>query len=162
MLVIDPGFVTDGGHQIGQNLFGRFALGAPFHAVDELAEFGQGRQLPGLDAVLNALLEHGRKQGNVSFAGVMAQYLQRALPNAPTRRGRRPNEGRVVVLIGQQAQVGRDVADLRLVKKGLPAGELVRHLVVAQLFLKNTCLMVAAIQNGVIGPASTALKFMGL
>jgi len=68
----------------------------------------------------------------------------------------------VVVLVEQQPQVGHDVADLDAVEVGLPAGEGVGDLVLAQGLLEEPPLMVTAIEDGIVAPAAAVLETVGI
>jgi hypothetical protein len=68
----------------------------------------------------------------------------------------------IVVLVGQQAQVGGDVLDFGLVEEGLAAGQQVGNPVVAQIFLENPRLMVGAVEDGVVLELAAMLEAVRL
>jgi hypothetical protein len=69
----------------------------------------------------------------------------------------------IVVLVGQQAQVGDDVLDLGLVEEGLAAGQQVGNLVVAQVRCsKQARLVVAAVEDGVVLELAAVLEAVRL
>ena len=68
----------------------------------------------------------------------------------------------IVVLVGEQAQVGGDVLDLGLVEERLAAREQVGNLLVAQLRLEQPGLMVRAIEDGVVGELAALLEAVRL
>jgi hypothetical protein len=86
----------------------------------------------------------------VAFAGVLAERLQRAAADTTLGRADRADERRVVVVVGQQAQVGGDVLDLGLVEERLAAGKQVGNALVAQELFERARLEVAAIEDRVI------------
>ena len=52
------------------------------------------------------------KQADAFFTGVLAKLLQGAGPNTPPRRVDDAQECTVIIMVGNQAQVGHDVLDL--------------------------------------------------
>ena len=121
LMVIEVGFVVDGFQEVGQHQVGRFPPGPLLHAIDELPEFEQGFELARRDAVREAFLEGCREQRDMPLAGVGAEHLQGCRADAALGCRGGADVGRVVVLVGQQAQVGDDVLDLGLVEEGLAA-----------------------------------------
>ena len=77
--------------------------------------------MPRLHAVREAFLESRMEQRDVALAGIGAEHLQGRRADAALGRRRGADEGRIVILVGQQAQVGDDVLDFRLVEKRLAA-----------------------------------------
>jgi hypothetical protein len=98
----------------------------------------------------------------VAFAGVVAERLQGAGADAAPRRADRADERRVVVLVGQQAQVGGEILDLALVEEGLAAGQQVGNALVAQELFERPRLEVAAIEDGVIPERAAMFEAMRL
>ncbi len=78
-----------------------------------------------------ALFEGRREQGQLALAGITAEGLQRAGADATPGRADGADEGRVVVTVGEQAQVGGDVLDLGLLEEGLSARQQVGDALVA-------------------------------
>jgi hypothetical protein len=103
----------------------------------------------------------GLEQADVALAGVVAETFQGGGADTPARRGGGADEGGVVVLVGDQAQIGDQVLDFRLVEERLAAGELVGHLGFAQGFLEQPGLVVAAIEDGVVGETGAVLELVG-
>jgi hypothetical protein len=83
----------------------------------------------------------------VALAGVGAERFERARADAAARGGDGADEGEVVVLVRQQAQIGDEVANLGLVEEALPARHDIGDAVVAQLLLDDARLVVAAVQD---------------
>ena len=73
------------------------------------------------------------------------EFAQRHVADATFGRGYGAQEGRIVVGIGKQAQIGQHIFDFGFVEKALSAGELVGNARAAQGFFKNPRLMVAAV-----------------
>ena len=69
----------------------------------------------------------------LALAGVGSERLQRRATDAAFGRGDGADESRVVVGVGQQAQVGGDVLDLGLVEERLPTRKQIRNALVAQV-----------------------------
>ena len=90
----------------------------------------------------------------------LAQLFQRRRADAAFGRGDRADEGGVVVAVRDQAQVGDQVLDFGAVEERLAAGQLVRHLLVAQRLLEHARLVVAAIQDGVVAPFGAVLELV--
>jgi hypothetical protein len=108
------------------------------------------------------LLQRRHETGNLPLAGVGAEHLQSGGADAALGRRRGTDEGGIVILVGQQAQVGGDVLDFRLVEKGLAAGEQIGNPVVAQILLENTRLMVRAVKDGVVLELAAMLETVRL
>ena len=152
------GLVVDGADQRIQHGGGGFALGTPFQAVDEVAEDAQRMQLPIGQAAFHAGLEHGLEQADVTLAGVFTQQLEGLRTDAASGRGGRADEGRIVVVVGQQAQVGAQVLDLGTVEERLAAGDLVGDVLFAKHLLDDPRLVVAAVEHGEVGPFQALLE----
>ena len=98
----------------------------------------------------------------VMLPGVLAQHLQGGGADAPLGGGRGADEGGIVVLVGEKAQVTGEILDFRLVEKRLAAGEAVGNLGVAQLLLEDPCQMVGAVKDGVVAETAPVLETVGL
>jgi hypothetical protein len=81
--------------------------------------------------------------------------------DAAARHGDRADEGQVVVLVGDQAQVGAQVLDLGVLEEAAPAGDGVGDLVVAQLLLEQPRLVVAPVEDGVVLEVGAVLELVG-
>ena len=79
------------------------------------------------------------------FVRVGVELAQRYIADTAFGRGHGAQEGRIVIRIGKQAQIGQNVFDFGFVEKTLSAGELVGNACAAQGFFKNPRLMVAAV-----------------
>ena len=112
--------------------------------------------------LLGAGFEGRLEQADVAGAGVAAQRLQRGAADAALGHGDGADEGRIVVAVGDQAQVGDQVLDLGLLEKALPARDGVGNLLVAQLLFEHPRLVVAAIEDGVVAPAGAVLELVRL
>ena len=77
VLVVQPGFVADGGEQVVHHFLDRLFRSAVFEAIDELAEFKQRPELARLHAMRETFLEGGGEQRNVPLAGVGAERFER-------------------------------------------------------------------------------------
>ena len=88
------------------------------------------------------------------------QLFQRRVADAALGRGGCADEGRIVVRIGDQAQVGGEVLDLGMVEERRSPADGVRHFVGAQLFLEHARQMVAAIEDGVVGEARVVFELV--
>ena len=150
LMVVEEGLVIDGLEQVGQHLLCRLAAGSLLHALDEVAELEQRLELAGRDALGETLLEGGVKERDVALAGIGTEDLQGGRADAALGGRRGADEGRVVVLVGEQAQVGGEVLDLRLVEERLAAGQQVGDLLVAQLRFEEARLVVGAVEDGVV------------
>jgi hypothetical protein len=104
--VVQPFLVADGGQEFLQQAAGGFLFGAEGDAVDEVAELHQRFQLPGGEVGLEGGFVGGLEQADVALAGVVAEPFQGGGADAPARRGDGADEGGIVVLVGDQAQVG--------------------------------------------------------
>ena len=129
--------------------------------VDQRAELAQA---PPLALRVRRRAEFGREdrreQALVPRGRDLGQLRQRGLADAALRRGHRADEGRIVVVVGDQAQVGDDVLDLGAVEERLPAGDRVRHVLRAQRLLEHAGLVVAAIQDRVVAEAAAVLELV--
>ncbi len=161
-VVVEEGLVVDGLQQVGQHLLRRLAVCPLLDAIDEMAEREQRLELARLHAPGEAFLEGGVEKRHVPLAGIGAERLQGCRTDAPLRRRRGADEGGIVVLVGQQAQVGGDVLDLGLVEERLAAREQVGNLLVAQLRLEQPGLVVRAIEDGVVGELAALLEAVRL
>ena len=121
-----------------------------------------GRQLAFRDPLVEPGLEDRLEQADLALAGVFAERLQRLRADAAPRGGGGADERRVVVLVGQQPQVGAQVLDLGLVEERLPAGDLVGDLLLAQHLLDDARLVVAAVEDGEVGKGAALLELGGL
>ncbi len=155
-------------HHVVQHLGGIVAAagragagGAVLQIVDEAAEVAQRVQLAVLQFGFDAALAGRLEQRAVPLAREFAQHFQRGHADAAFRRGDGADEGRVVVLVRDQAQVGDDVLDLGFIEEALPAGHRVRNAFLAQGLLHHACLVVAAVENRVVRPLVLALEVVG-
>ena len=73
--------------------------------------------------------------------------------DAALRRRHRAHERGIVVVVGDQAQVGDEVLDLGAVEQRLAAGDLVRNVLRAQRLLEHARLVIAAIEDREVGEA---------
>jgi hypothetical protein len=93
-------------------------------------------------------------------AGVGAERFQAWCRRCRGGRGDGADEGRVVVA-GWRAGAGRhDVLDLGAVEEGLAAGDDVGNLLRAQLLLDDARLVVAAVEDGVVGKLAAVLELV--
>ncbi|MCY1528504.1 hypothetical protein D9M68_636100 [compost metagenome] len=74
------------------------------------------------------------------------------MADAALGRGGRAQEGRVVVVVDQQAQPGAEVADLGAVEEALAARDLVGNLRAAQRLFERTRHVVGAVEDGEVAP----------
>ena len=160
--VVEIGLVIDRLEQVGQHLLRRLAACPRLHAADELAEFEQGFELPGLHAVGKAFLEGRVEQRDVPLTGVLPEHLQGCRANTAPGRGCRTDEGRIVVLVGEQAQIAGQILDLGLVEERLAAGQQIGNLLVAQLRFEQAGLVIRAVEDGVVAELAAMLEAMGL
>ena len=65
--------------------------------------------------------KHSFEQAHMKGGRHLPQLFQRGRADAATRRGHRPDERRVVIAVGNEAQIGDHILDLGLVEKGLAA-----------------------------------------
>ena len=135
--------------------------GARFEVVDEVAEIAQWPQLAVRQLGLDAAFKDGLEQRTLPLARERAQHLQGRLPHAAARRRHGANKRRVVVFVGQQAQIADDVLDFGLVEETLAARNRVGNAFLAQALLDDARLVVAPVQNGVIGKFVLALEMVG-
>jgi hypothetical protein len=96
------------------------------------------------------LLQRRHETAKLPLAGIGAEHLQSGGADAALGRGRGADEGRIVILVGQQAQIGGDVLDFRLVEEGFATGKQIGNPVIAQILLESPRLMVGAVEDGVI------------
>ena len=115
-------------------------------------------QLPIGQAAFHAGLEHGLEQADVALAGVFAQQLEGLRTDAASGRGGGADEGRIVVVVGQQAQVGAQVLDLGTVEERLAAGDLIGDVLFAKHLLDDPRLVVAAVEHGEVRPFQALLE----
>jgi hypothetical protein len=153
-----PALVADGAHHVVEHLAGRFLRRAGFHALDEVAELAQRGALLDVEFRVQARRVNRGEQALVAAAGGAAERFEGGAADAALGRGHGADEGRVVVLVGKQPQVGGDVLDLGAVEEGLAAGDDVGNLLRAQLLLEGARLVVAAIEDGVVGKLGAPLE----
>src|SRR3546814_9294651 len=72
----------------------------------------------------------------------LAQRLQGGLPYASARRSGCADEGRIVIIVRNKAQIRQNVAYFGFFEKTLAAGYRVGYPQIAQCLLKNSCLMI--------------------
>jgi hypothetical protein len=157
-----PVLVSDRVEQVGHHLRRRLAVGARLQAVDEFAEFEQRRQLARLHTLREALFEGRREQRQLALAGIAAERLQRAGADATPGRADGADEGRVVVTVGEQAQVGGDVLDLGLLEEGLAARQQVGDALVAQKLFERARLEVAAVEDRIVAESAAMFEAVSL
>ena len=91
--------------------------------------------------------KQGFKQTELVLAGKHTQRTQCLMANAALGVGNGAQKGRVVVVVGPQAEPGAQIANLSAVKKALAARHLVRNIGFAQRFLKRLGLVVGAVEH---------------
>src|SRR5512139_1636689 len=160
VLVEQVNLVVDRLQQLVEQLSRRFAHDALLDAVDEVAELGERRQLALADLRRGGRREHRLEQADVEGGGDLAELLQRRRADAALGRRDGADERRIVVAVGDQAQVGDHVLDLGAVEERLPARQLVRHLLVPQRLLEDARLVVAAVEDGVVAPLGAVLELV--
>jgi hypothetical protein len=109
----------------------------------------------------HAFLEDGGEQADVAVRGVVAQGFDGGGADAAAGHGDGADEGQVVVLVGDQAQVGAQVLDLGVLEEAAPARDGVGDLVVAQLLLEQARLVVAAVEDRVVLEVGAVLELVG-
>ena len=90
----------------------------------------------------------------------VAEPLERRPADAAFGCGHGADESRIVILVGQQAQIAGDILYFAAVEEGLPARDDIGNALGAQLLLDDACLMIAAIEDGVIGKSGAPLETM--
>src|SRR3546814_17192829 len=88
----------------------------------------------------------------------LPQALQSSLPNTTPGCRDRPNKGGIIVIVSDQAQISKNVADFRLVEKTLPARDRVGYAQITQGLLQDARLLIAAVQHRKVAPLGTTLK----
>ena len=130
-------------------------------AVDEFARFAGfsfgavvfNHIHEGLQVLAVSMVQQGKRffslrgfiQAAFVFVRVGVELAQRYIADAALGCGYGTQEGRIVVWVGKQTQIGQNVFDFGFVEKTLTAGELVGNACAAQGFFKNPRLMVAAV-----------------
>ena len=153
-----PGFVVNGLQEFGKQGVGRFAFCAAGDVLLQAGAVLHGFERAGTEHFGQGVVQAGGKEAEFVLGSKAAERFNRARTNAAPWRGEAADEGQVVIRIGQHAQPGGEVADFGFFKKRLPTREHVRNALGAQVLLKQTRLMVAAVQNGVVGVAGAATK----
>ena len=110
--------------------------------------------------MLDMRFESRLEQADVTLSGIAAEFLQRGVADAALGRGDGADEGRVVVGVGDQPQIGDDVLDLGAVEERCAAADGVGNALGAQLFLEGARQMIAAIQDGVVGKPRAMLELV--
>ena len=147
--------------QAVRGLLAEGAGGALAQRVDVAAELVQRVQLAAGERVGQAFVRQGREQAQLAAACKGAQGRQRGVTDAALGRADGAQEGRVVVLIDEQAQPGAQVADLGAVEETLAPADLVGNLRAAQHLLELLGLVVGAVEDGAIAPpAVRAVLFL--
>jgi hypothetical protein len=97
----------------------------------------------------------GIPQRDAVRARALAQRVDRAVADAARWRVDGTLERRIVVAIGDQAQVGQRILDFGAVEKAQPAVDAIADVVLDQLFFEVARLRVRAVQHGAFaGPAA--------
>ena len=110
----------------------------------------------GVQAIHCALGQRGGQQGRKQrleqadfvLVGKCAQLRECGVADAALGAGDGAQEGRVVVLVGQQAKPGAQILDFGAVEKALSARNLVRDLGLAQRGFQQAALVVGAVEYG--------------
>ena len=150
--------IIDGLEQLLEQLARRLLLGAPADPVDELAELTQRPDLARRQMRLGAALKERREHRALALRGIVAQRLQGLGADAALWRGDGSDEGRIVVVVGQQAQPGDHIANLGALEPRLAARQHVRNLLLAQRLLDDPRLMVAAIEHRIVRELASTLE----
>ena len=129
---------------------------AVLQVVDVAAELMQRAQRLGAQHAGQRGREQRLEQADLPLAGKVAQAGQRLRADAALRADHRAQEGRVVVLVHQQAQPGAQVLDLGAVEEALSARHLVGDLRGAQLLLEHARLVVGAVEDGEVAELDLA------
>ena len=126
---------------------------AVLQVVDVAAELVQAADAPCAAARCAASSANSASNRlSLYLAGELAEAGQRLVADAALGRGHRAQEGRVVVVVDQQAQPGAQVLDLGAVEEALAARHLVRDLRLAQRLLEHPGLVVGAVQHREVVP----------
>ncbi len=125
--------------------------------VHVAAELVQAVDRLGLQRDAQRLGEQRLEHAHLPLAGELAERAQRGVADAALGRGHRAQEGRVVVLVDDQAQPAAQVLDLGAIEEALAAGDLVRDLRRAQLLLEHARLVVGAVQDREVGELHAAV-----
>jgi len=122
---------------------------AAFDAVgridDPVAEFGQ--PLHGFfgQFLSQAQFGAGCEQADMALVGIGAEFFQRGRADLAARRVDDAQEGGIVVLIDEQAQVAEHVLDFGIGEKRRAAADEIRDVVFAQAALEQPRLVIAAV-----------------
>jgi hypothetical protein len=104
--------------------------------------------------VVRPKLAAGIEQMDLALAGIVGEALQRGRPDLASRRIDDPQEGSVVLRVGEETQIGHQVFHLGSGEERGAAAQEVGDIVLAQGLLEWACLMVAAIEDGDVAEGS--------
>ncbi len=124
-------------------------------AVDQPREAGE------FDAAGAGHLRNRRMQAAVGGFGGVLQGFEAARTDAACRKIHHAGKGRVVVAVGDQAQIGQRVLDLGALEKAQPAIHAIGQAGIEQGVLQRARLGVAAVEQGDLG-AGVAVALQGL
>ena len=83
-------------------------------------------------------LESRCEQADVACTGIARKFFQCLVANTSFRRGNGANEGRIVIRVCNQAQIGSEILDFRAIEEGAAATDGIGYFLSTQLFLKST------------------------
>ena len=132
----------------------RQALRVRVELLDEREEGLQARR--GLGAELVGARRRRTPQRKLVRLRMCAQHLERARTDAARRQVHDSIERRVVVPVGDQAQVGESVLDLLALEEPQAAVDAVRDARREQVFLEHARLRVRAVENRRVAPVAAA------
>ena len=87
----------------------------------------------------------------------IAQQFQGTFADAARRRVDGALEGRIVIAVSHQTQIGQRILDLGALEKAQPAINAIRQGGADQIFLEYPRLSIGAIQNGRVAPLAAGL-----
>ena len=117
-------------------------------ALERLEEVGEPVVRGGGEGLLGERAAAGRERRLAVLHGEREDRVDRALAHAARRAVDDAHERGLVLRVGEQPDVGEDVADLLAVEEALPADEHVRDALAAQLRLERPGLLLGAVQDG--------------
>ena len=91
------------------------------------------------------------------IARFLTSHVQRPVTNTPRWRIHHTLKGRVVVTVGNQAQIRERIFDFLAFEEAHPAVNTVRHTRLQQCFFQHTRLGVTAVENGALGKRSAVV-----